>query len=90
MTKAELIAALEKRARLTHNQAEIIVNTSFHAIVQSLYDNERVEIRGFGTFTNKNYKSYRGRNPRTGEIVEVAPKKVPFFKISAELKKKLN
>ena len=90
MTKAELIEILEKRAKLTHNQAEIVVNTSFHSIVQSLWNNERVEIRGFGTFANRNYKAYQGRNPRTGEIVEVAPKKVPFFKISSELKKKLN
>ena len=90
MTKAELIATLEKRAHLTYNQAEMVVNTCFYSIVKSLYDNEKVELRGFGSFGNKNYKAYQGRNPRTGEIVEVPPKKVPFFKISAELRKKLN
>ena len=90
MTKTELIAIMEKRGRLTHNQAEMVVNTCFHSIVQALCNNERVELRGFGTFANKNYKAYEGRNPRTGEIVEVSPKKVPFFKTSVELKKNLN
>jgi integration host factor subunit beta len=65
MTKADLIAALEKQANLTH---------------------ERIEIRGFGSFANRNYKAYEGRNPKTGKIVKVPPKKVPFFKVGKELK----
>lgn len=90
MTKADLITALEKQANLTHKQAETIVNICFDSMIKSLYDDERIEIRGFGSFANRNYKSYEGRNPKTGKIVKVPPKKVPFFKVGKELKEMVN
>ncbi len=86
MTKADLITAVEKQANLTHKQAESIVNICFESMIKSLYSDERIEIRGFGSFANRNYKAYEGRNPKTGKVVKVAPKKVPFFKVGKELK----
>ena len=86
MTKADLITALEKSAKVTHKQAERIVNICFESMIRSLYEDERIEIRGFGSFANRNYKYYNGRNPRTGKVVEVNQKKVPFFKVGKELK----
>ena len=86
MTKADLIAAIEKQGNLSHKQAEQIINITFDAMINSLYNDERIEIRGFGSFANRNYKAYEGRNPKTGKIVKVSPKKVPFFKVGKELK----
>lgn len=86
MTKADLIAVIEKQASLTPKQAEKIVNIAFDTLIQALYDDERIEIRGFGSFANRNYKAYEGRNPKTGNVVKVSPKKVPFFKVGKELK----
>ncbi len=86
MTKADLIAAIEKKANITHQQGEQVINITFDCMIQSLYDDDRIEIRGFGSFANRNYKAYEGRNPKTGKIVRVSPKKVPFFKVGKELK----
>ncbi len=86
MTKADLITAVEKQANLTHKQAESIVNICFESMIKALYNDERIEIRGFGSFANRNYKAYEGRNPKTGKVVKVSPKKVPFFKVGKELK----
>jgi integration host factor subunit beta len=86
MTKADLVFALEKQGNLSHHTAEKIVNIAFDTLIQALYDDERIEIRGFGSFANRNYKAYEGRNPKTGHIVKVTPKKVPFFKVGKELK----
>lgn len=86
MTKADLIAALEKQANITHKQAETVVNICFDSCIKTLYEDERIEIRGFGSFANRNYKAYEGRNPKTGKVVKVPPKKVPFFKVGKELK----
>ena len=90
MTKADLIAALEKAENLTHKQAEQIVNICFESLINALYEDKRIEIRGFGSFANRNYKAYEGRNPKTGKIVKVPPKKVPFFKVGKELKEKVD
>jgi integration host factor subunit beta len=90
MTKADLIAVIEKQANLSPKQAEKIVNICFDSMIQSLYDDERIEIRGFGSFANRNYKAYEGRNPKTGKVVIVEPKKVPFFKVGKELKEMVN
>ncbi|HLE09845.1 MAG: integration host factor subunit beta [Bdellovibrionales bacterium RIFOXYD12_FULL_39_22] len=86
MTKADLIIAIEKQGNVTHKQAEQIINICFGSMISSLYEDERIEIRGFGSFANRNYKAYEGRNPKTGKIVKVPPKKVPFFKVGKELK----
>ena len=90
MTKADLISILEKQANLTHKQAESVVNICFDSMIKALYDNDRIEIRGFGSFANRNYKSYEGRNPKTGKLVKVPPKKVPFFKVGKELKEQVD
>ena len=86
MTKADLISVLEKQANLGHAQAEKVINICFDSMIKSLYNDERIEIRGFGSFSNRNYKAYEGRNPKTGKIVKVSPKKVPFFKVGKQLK----
>ncbi len=86
MTKADLITALEKVESLSHKEAEQVVNMCFESMIKALYDDDRIEIRGFGSFSNRNYKAYEGRNPKTGKIVTVAPKKVPFFKVGKELR----
>lgn len=90
MTKSDLIAALAARASIPAGQAEQLVNTFFDAMCDALVAGERIELRGFGTFTVRNYDGYAGRNPRTGETVEVAPKKLPFFKVGKDLKELVN
>ncbi|MFN8371174.1 MAG: HU family DNA-binding protein [Bacteriovoracaceae bacterium] len=90
MTKADLIAAIEKQGKIPHKNAEAIVNIVFDSMIRALYDGDRIEIRGFGSFANRNYKAYEGRNPKTGKIVKVDPKKVPFFKVGKELKQKVD
>ena len=86
MTKTDLINTLEKQGKLPHRQAEQVINSCFEAIINALYDDDRIEIRGLGSFANRNYKAYKGRNPKTGKIVSVSPKKVPFFRAGKELK----
>lgn len=86
MTKAELVSALEKQGNIQHKQSEMVVNICFESMVRALYEDKRIEIRGFGTFTNRCYKSYKGRNPKTGKMVEVQSKKVPFFRAGKELR----
>ena len=70
--------------------AEEVIDTIFDSMKEALVSGDKVEIRGFGTFKVKSYKAYEGRNPRTGEIINVKPKKLPFFKIGKELKDKIN
>jgi integration host factor subunit beta len=86
MTKSDLFAALAVRSSISASLAEQIVNTIFDSMADALVAGEKIELRGFGTFTVRSYDGYTGRNPRTGETVEVAPKKLPFFKVGKELK----
>ena len=86
MNKAELIEALRNETGLAKNKAERIVEIFFDEITQALVNGDRVEIRGFCSFYTKKYKGYSGRNPKTGDQVEVQPKKLPFFKCGQELK----
>ena len=90
MTKGQLIERISQLENCTTNQAEIAVNTIFHAMREALEDNQRVEIRGFGTFEVRDYQAYTGRNPKTGDRVSVPPKRAPFFKAGKTLKQKLN
>jgi integration host factor subunit beta len=85
MNKSQLIEALAKHENLTLKKAEMAVNAIFENIVEALVGNERIEIRGFGSFKVKSYNGYKGRNPKTGDIIEVAGKKLPFFKVGKEL-----
>ena len=90
MTKSELIDALAERSDLTKARAELVVNCVFDAMTEALQRGEGIEIRGFGSFTVRPYKPYSGRNPRTGEPVEVPAKRLPFFKVGKELKELVN
>lgn len=86
MTKADLINIIAEQAKLQHKQAEVIVNLVFDMMIDALKKDDRIEIRGFGSFVNRRYGAYKGRNPKTGQVVNVEPKKVPFFKVGKELK----
>ena len=86
MTKADLIIAIAEKLNLNARQAEIAVNLVFTMMADTLKNDDRIEIRGFGTFKNRVYGSYEGRNPKTGALVKVEPKRVPFFKVGKELK----
>jgi len=90
MTKSELIEAVAGRLKLPKGKAELVVNCLFQSMVDSLKRGEGIEIRGFGSFTVREYKAYEGRNPRTGEPVEVRPKRLPFFKVGKDLRERVN
>ncbi len=90
MTKSDLIERLCQVEKLPKGRAELLVNTIFEAMEQSLSKGERIEIRGFGSFEIREYRSYEGRNPRTGNAVSVKPKRLPFFKVGKELKERVN
>ncbi len=90
MNKAELIMKVSEKADVTQKVAKVIVDTLFDGMRESLEKGERIEIRGFGSFVVRNYGGYKGRNPKTGEIVDVPPKKLPFFKVGKELKEMVN
>ncbi len=90
MTKSELIERVAQEAGMTKGRAEMVVNTIFDSMTSALIAGDGIEIRGFGSFTVRTYKSYEGRNPRTGDIVHVAPKKLPFFKVGKELRERVN
>ena len=91
MTKSELIDALAiRRTDLTKARAELVVNCVFDAMIEALQRGEGIEIRGFGSFTVRKYKAYEGRNPRTGETVHVAEKRLPFFKVGKDLRERVN
>lgn len=91
MTKSELIAYLaEENPHLYQRDIERIVSTVFDEIASALSRGDRVELRGFGAFSVKHRDSRIGRNPRTGEAVQVAAKRVPYFKTGKNLREKLN
>jgi integration host factor subunit beta len=90
MNKSELVEALSERENLTYKKAEQIVNLVFDSMAEALIENDRIEIRGFGSFMVKDYKAYMGRNPKTGEVIKVKPKKLPFFKVGKELRERVN
>ena len=87
MNKSDLINVLAKKDNLTEKQAVDIVNLVFDGFTNELKKGGRIEVRGFGSFRVRQYKSYKGRNPKLGKIIEVKPKKLPFFKVGLELKK---
>src|SRR5688572_29897382 len=90
MNKSELVEKLAERAKITKKRAEQVVNLIFEQMTEALERGERIEIRGFGSFTNKSYDAYTGRNPRTGETIHVPAKKLPFFKVGKELKERVD
>ena len=90
MTKAELVDEVARVVQLTKKQAETIVNIIFDSIVDSLRTGQKIELRGFGSFRLRSRKSRTGRNPKTGEKVDVPSKKIPYFKPGKELKELIN
>ena len=90
MNKSELIEKLAIKSGISILQAEEIINYVFRKMKDTLVDNGRIEIRGFGSFVVKNYDAYEGRNPKTGEKIKVDPKKLPFFKVGKELKERVD
>jgi len=90
MTKSELIDAMAARSDLTKARAEEVVKCVFDTMTTALGRGDGIEIRGFGSFSVRAYKTYLGRNPRTGDPVEVPAKRLPFFKVGKELKELVN
>jgi integration host factor subunit beta len=86
MNKMDIINKLSEDIKLNQKIAKIAVDTVVDTIKKAIAEGERVEIRGFGSFTLRQYKAYKGRNPKSGEIVQVEPKKLPYFKVGKELK----
>jgi integration host factor subunit beta len=90
LTKADLIAEVERVTELKRTDSETIVETIFESIIGALQKGEKIEIRGFGSFRTRDRRGRVGRNPKTGAKVEVPAKKIPFFKPSKELKDFVN
>ncbi len=90
MTKAELVEEVSRVSDLTKKHSEVIVDTVFRSIIEALHRGEKIELRGFGSFRLRSRKSRTGRNPKTGEKVEVPSKKIPYFKPGKELKELIN
>ena len=90
MTKMELIESLAQQQKISAKEAKSIVNTILAAMTDALLQGRNVEIRGFGSFQVRKYDAYRGRNPKTGEEIQVAPKKLPFFKPGKDLREQMN
>jgi integration host factor subunit beta len=90
MNKLELIKTLRNEGQISKKEADAVVDLFFNEMANALANGDRVEIRGLCSFSVKEYDSYKGRNPRTGESVKVAPKKLPFFKCGKELKERVD
>lgn len=90
MTKAELIEEVSRVVEMTRKDSEVIVETIFESIVNSLHSGDKIEIRGFGSFRTRQRQPRIGRNPKTGTRVEVPSKRIPYFKPSKELRDLVN
>src|SRR6202161_577747 len=90
ITKAELVEEVERATELSRKESEAVVETIFESIIAALQSDDKIEIRGFGSFRTRQRRGRTGRNPKTGAKVEVPPKKIPFFKPSKELKDFVN
>jgi integration host factor subunit beta len=90
MTKADLITIIADKLKFPWARAELLVDVVFHCMEQSISRGEKIEIRGFGRFTVRQYRAYDGRNPRTGAIVPVKPKRLAFFKVGKEMRERVN
>ena len=90
MTKADLIEEVSRVVELTRKESEVIVEAIFDSVVRSLKKGDKIEIRGFGSFRTRERQARIGRNPKTGDRVEVPAKRIPYFKPSKELKDLVN
>lgn len=89
MNKSELIEQLSVKKDISNKRAEDVVNIIFSSLTEAMVVGDRIEIRGLGSFVIKDYTTYTGRNPKTGEPITVRPKKLPFFKVGKELKERV-
>lgn len=89
MNKSELIEQLSVKKDVSVKRAEEVVNIIFSSLTEAMVVGDRIEIRGLGSFVIKDYTTYTGRNPKTGEPITVRPKKLPFFKVGKELKERV-
>jgi len=90
MNRIDLVKQVSEKNKIQLTVAKVIVNTIFNGMSESLEKGERIEIKGFGTFVVRHYRAYKGRNPKTGGIVDVPPKKLPYFKVGKELRELVN
>lgn len=90
MTKSELIDTLAKDLNLPNNTTSSIISNILDTMTETLTKGENIELRGFGSFTVREYAAYTGRNPKTGEKTQVKSKKLPFFKVGRELRESVN
>ena len=90
MTKAALVEEVARVADLTKKHSEVIVDTVFRSIIEALHRGEKIELRGFGSFRLRRREPRKGRNPKTGDRVDVPSKRVPYFKPGKELKELIN
>ena len=90
VTKAELVEEVSRVTELPRKESEAVVETVFDSIIAALQSDDKIEIRGFGSFRTRQRRGRTGRNPKTGAKVEVPPKKIPYFKPSKELKDHVN
>ena len=90
MTKADLVEEVARVSELTKKHSETIVNTVFDSIIQALQRDDKIELRGFGSFRIRQRRSRQGRNPKTGDKVDVPAKRIPYFKPGKDLKELIN
>lgn len=90
MNKSNLINILSEKSELSKRNAEQFVNLMIDAIIDAMNREDRVEIRGFGSFVVRSYESYKGRNPKTGDAISIAAKRLPFFKAGKDLLTRIN
>ena len=90
MTKSDLVERIAEKLDVTKKEAEAIVNVVFGSIVDAVKREEKVELRGFGCFKVKTKRARKGRNPRTGEEIDIPPKRVPYFKPGKDMKEVVN
>ena len=90
MNKSDLARRITERRGIHQRKADALVNVVFDCMAEALERKERIEIRGFGSFISKHYKAYLGRNPKTGDEIDVPAKWMPYFKVGKDLKHKIN
>ena len=90
MNKSDLIDVLVEKSNLPRKKAESVINLIFERMTRALADQERIEIRGFGSFVSKQYGARTGRNPRTGATIDVPAKRLPLFKVGKELRERVD
>ncbi len=90
MTKSDLVERIAEKLDITKKEAEAVVNVVFRSIVDAIKREEKVELRGFGCFKVKTKRARKGRNPRTGEEIDIPPKRVPYFKPGKDMKEAVN